>query len=363
VEVEIDLFTPVNLGGLVLPNRIVMAPLTRNRAGAGDVPLPIHANYYRQRATAGLIITEASPISPQGVGYPATPGIYSEAQISGWQGVTQSVHDAGGHIFQQLWHVGRISHPDLQPGGAIPVAPSAIRPEGEAVTPAGMLPFVTPRALEPDEIQAIVVQYAGAARNSLLAGFDGVEVHAANGYLIDQFLRDGSNRRTDDYGGTLENRTRFLREVLQAVCAAVGSERVGVRISPENRFNDMHDSQAHETFRYVAGLLEKFGLAYLHVVEGDVVAGGKDLDYGGIRTAFGGIYMANCRYDLARARQAIATGTADMVSFGTLYIANPDLVERFRTGATLNTPDPSTFYGGDEHGYTDYPFLDRVATG
>jgi N-ethylmaleimide reductase len=292
------------------------------------------------------------------VGYPATPGIYSEAQIAGWQGVTQAVHAAGGHIFQQLWHVGRISHPELQPGGAVPVAPSAIRPAGEAVTLTGMHPFVTPRALEQDEIQATVAQYATAARNALQAGFDGVEVHAANGYLIDQFLRDGSNRRTDGYGGSLENRSRFLHEVLQAVCEAVGADRVGVRISPENAFNDMRDSQAQETSLYVAELLSGSGLAYLHVVEGDMVSGEKNLDYGRIRTAFKGIYMANCRYDLARAQQAIAADAADMVSFGTLYIANPDLVERFRRGAALNTPDPETFYGGDEHGYIDYPFLD-----
>jgi len=352
-----DLFSPVNLGRLQLPNRIVMAPLTRNRAAAGDVPQAMHVIYYRQRATAGLIITEASPISPQGVGYPGTPGIYSEAQITGWQAVTQAVHEAGGHIFQQLWHVGRISHPDLQPGGAVPVAPSAIQPEGEAFTATGMQPFVTPRALEPDEIQAIVAQYATAARNALQAGCDGVEVHAANGYLIDQFLRDGSNQRTDNYGGSLENRSRLLREVLQAVCEAVGPDRVGVRISPENSFNDMRDSQPQETFESVAGLLNGFGLAYLHVVEGDMVAGVKSLDYGRIRAAFKGIYMANCRYDLTRAQQAIATGAADMVSFGTLYIANPDLVERFRQGAALNAPDPETFYGGDEHGYTDYPFM------
>jgi N-ethylmaleimide reductase len=356
---DTDLFSPISLGRLRLPNRIVMAPLTRNRAAPGDVPRSMHATYYSQRATAGLIITEASPISPQGVGYPGTPGIYSEAQIAGWQTVTEAVHDAGGHIFQQLWHVGRISHPDLQPGGTVPVAPSAIRPEGEAFTASGMQPFVTPRALETEEIQAIVAQYAVAARNALQAGFDGVEVHAANGYLIDQFLRDGSNRRTDDYGGSLENRSRILREVLHVVCEAVGAERVGVRISPENSFNDMHDSQPQETFESVAGLLGGLGPAYLHVVEGDMVSGQKRLDYGRIRAAFKGIYMANCRYDLPRAQQAISTGAADMVSFGALYIANPDLVKRFRTGAALNEPDPETYYGGDEHGYIDYPFLDE----
>jgi len=361
VELDTDLFTPISLGGLLLPNRVVMAPLTRNRAAAGDVPTQLHATYYRQRASAGLIISEASPISPQGVGYPGTPGIFSEAQVAGWQGVTQAVHDAGGHIFQQLWHVGRISHPDLQPGGALPVAPSAIRPEGEAFTPTGMQPFVTPRALEPDEIRAVVAQYASAARNSLEAGFDGVEVHAANGYLLDQFLRDGSNRRDDDYGGSLENRARLLREVLRSVCDALGSERVGVRISPENSFNDMRDSRPQETFLQLARMLQEFNLAYLHVVEGDMVSGSKSLDYAAIRAAFGGVYMANCRYDLERAQQAIASGAADMVSFGTLYIANPDLVERFRRGAALNAADPATFYGGDEHGYTDYPFLDAAA--
>jgi N-ethylmaleimide reductase len=353
-----DLFSPINLGGLRLPNRIVMAPLTRNRAAVGDVPQPMHATYYSQRATAGLIISEASPISPQGVGYPRTPGIYTEAQIAGWQGVTQAVHDAGGRIYQQLWHVGRISHPDLQPNGEIPVAPSAICPAGEAFTATGMQPFLTPRALEQDEIQAIVAQYARAARKSLQAGFDGVEVHAANGYLIDQFLRDGSNHRTDEYGGSLENRSRLLCEVLQAVCEAVGAERVGVRISPENSFNDMHDSKPQDTFEHVAEKLNGFGLVYLHVVEGDREGGGMHLDYRRIRTAFKSIYLANCGYDLARAQQAITTDAADMVSFGTLYIANPDLVERFRQGAELNTPDPDTFYGGDERGYIDYPPLD-----
>jgi N-ethylmaleimide reductase len=354
----IDLFSPISLGRLQLPNRIVMAPLTRNRAGAGDVPRPMHATYYRQRATAGLIITEASPISPQGVGYPGTPGIYSEAQIAGWQLVTQAVHSAGGHIFQQLWHVGRISHPDLQPGGAVPVAPSAIKPAGEAMTATGMQAFVTPRALERDEIHAIIAQYATAARNALQAGFNGVEVHAANGYLIDQFLRDGSNERTDEYGGSIENRSRLLREVLQAVCEAVGADRVGLRISPENSFNDMRDSHPEDTFLHVAEMLNAFEPAYLHVVEGDMVSGEKSLDYGRIRVAFRGVYMANCRYDLARAQHAIATDAADMVSFGALYIANPDLVERFKRGAVLTVPDPRTYYGGDEHGYTDYPFLD-----
>jgi N-ethylmaleimide reductase len=352
-----DLFSPLTVGRLVLSNRIVMAPLTRNRAAEGNVPQAMNVEYYRQRATAGLIITEATQISPQGVGYPATPGIHSAAQVAGWQAVTRAVHEAGGRIFLQLWHVGRISHPSLQPDGALPLAPSAIRPAGEAVTYDGMQAFVTPRALDADEIPAIVAQYAQAARNALQAGFDGVEIHAANGYLIDQFLRDGSNHRTDAYGGTLENRACFLREVTAAVCAEAGADRVGVRLSPENRFNDMQDSNPQATFNHAAALLGGFGLAYLHVVEGDVATGETGLDYGQVRAAFGGNYMANCKYDLARAQQAVQSGAADLVAFGTLYIANPDLVERFRKGAVLNTPDPDTFYGGDEHGYTDYPFL------
>jgi N-ethylmaleimide reductase len=352
-----DLFSPITAGRLALPNRIVMAPLTRNRAAGGNVPQAMNVEYYRQRATAGLIITEATQITPQGVGYPATPGIHSEAQVAGWLEVTRAVHAAGGRIFLQLWHVGRISHPSLQPDGALPLAPSAIRPAGEAVTYDGMQAFVTPRALDLDEIPGVVEQYAQAARNALQAGFDGVEVHAANGYLIDQFLRDGSNQRTDAYGGTLENRVRFLQEVTAAVCAVMGADRVGVRLSPENSFNDMHDSDPQTTFNHAAGVLSGFDLAYLHVVESDMITGSSSIDYSQIRTTFGGSYMANCKYDLARAQQAVQSGAADMVSFGTLYIANPDLVERFRSGAALNTPDPDTFYGGDEHGYTDYPFL------
>jgi len=354
----VDLFAPVTVGRLTLPNRIVMAPLTRNRAAAGGVPQAMNVEYYRQRASAGLIVSEASPISPQGIGYPGTPCIYSAAQVAGWREVVAAVHAAGGHIFLQLWHVGRISHPSLQADGQPPVAPSAIRPAGEAITHEGMQPFVTPRALAAEELPEIVQHYVRASRNALEAGFDGVEIHAANGYLIDQFLRDGSNRRTDAYGGSLENRSRLLQEITTAVCAAVGADRVGVRLSPENSFNDMHDSTAQQTFNHVAGLLADFGLAYLHVVEGDMMSGERQLDYGAIRSRFGGIYMANCKYDLVRAQQALQSAAADLVSFGALYIANPDLVERFRQGAVLNAPDPETFYGGDEHGYTDYPFLD-----
>lgn len=355
----VDLFVPVTVGRLILPNRIVMAPLTRNRAAAGGVPQAMNVEYYRQRASAGLIISEASPISPQGIGYPGTPCIYSTAQVAGWREVVTAVHDAGGHMFLQLWHVGRISHPSLQPDGQLPVAPSAIRPAGEAITYEGMQPFVTPRALATEELPEIVQHYVRASRLALEAGFDGVEIHAANGYLIDQFLRDGSNQRTDTYGGSLENRMRLLQEITTAVCAAVGADRVGVRLSPENSFNDMHDSAAQQTFNHVAGQLGSYGLAYLHVVEGDMMSGGRQIDYDAIRNRFGGVYMANCKYDLVRAQQVLQSGGADMVSFGTLYIANPDLVERFRRGTALNTPDPETFYGGDEHGYTDYPFLDH----
>jgi N-ethylmaleimide reductase len=264
---EKNLFTPVQLGAYELPNRIVMAPLTRNRAGEGNVPHSLNVLYYQQRASAGLIITEASQISPQGIGYPATPGIHSTEQISGWQQVTQAVHQKGGRIFLQLWHVGRISHPSLQPDGALPVAPSAIQPQGDAMTYEGMQPFVTPRALELDEIAGIVDQYRQAAKNAQEAGFDGVEVHGANGYLLDQFLRDGSNHRADAYGGSVENRARLLLEVTQAVVDVWGADRVGVRLSPSSTFNDMDDSDPRATFGYAIQALNALNLAYLHLLE------------------------------------------------------------------------------------------------
>ncbi len=354
-----DLFTPVPLGDLELSNRIVMAPLTRNRAGDGNVPQPMAVEYYRQRASAGLIITEASQISPQGVGYPATPGIYSPEQVAGWRKVTRAVHTEGGHIFIQLWHVGRISHPSLQPAGALPVAPSAIRPQGQAITYEGPQDFVEPQALEKEEIKTIVQQFREAAENAMAAGFDGVEIHAANGYLIDQFLRDGSNHRTDEYGGSVENRCRFLNEVLDAVLSVMDSSRVGVRISPENEFNDMYDSDPQATFDYVAEMLAPRNLAYLHVIERNMVNGESKLDYKKLKSLFAGHYMANSGYTLETAQAAITKGEADSVSFGALYIANPDLVARFMERAPLNTPDPDTFYGGDEHGYTDYAFLEQ----
>lgn len=352
-----DVFSPYTIGSLKLKNHFVMAPLTRNRAGAGNVPQEINAVYYKQRAGAGLIISEATQISPQGVGYPGTPGIHSKEQIKGWKKVTDAVHDNGGLIFCQLWHVGRISHPKLQPGGATPVAPSAIRPKGEAFTLEGMLPFETPRALETHEVEAIVGQYATAAKNALEAGFDGVEIHAANGYLIDQFIRDGSNQRKDRYGGKLENRLRFLKEVVEAVVAAIPADKVGVRLSPENTFNDIHDTDPKTTFNAVADMLSGYGLAYMHVVEGDFMTGEAHLDYHELKKRFKGTYMANGGYDLKRAKTSLEKKEADLVSIGKLFIANPDLVERFEKGAPLNTPDDTTFYGGGVEGYTDYPFL------
>lgn len=360
-----ELLAPARLGALRLPNRVVMAPLTRIRAGAEGVPADINAAYYAQRATAGLIITEGSPVSPQGVGYPGTPGIFTDDQAAGWRHVTDSVHGKGGHIFLQLWHVGRISHPSLQPGGALPVAPSAIRPAGDAFTEGGLVPYVEPRALDADELPGIVAQHAEAAANAKRAGFDGVEIHAANGYLLDQFLRDRTNKRRDAYGGPLENRARLLLEVTAAVTKVFPADRVGVRLSPINTFNDIGDSDPEATFGYVAHALNRFPLAYLHVVETDVTGSAANLNFdkGMIRAAFDGAYIANGGYTRDRAVDAIAAGAADFVSFGAPYVANPDLVERFAAEAPLNTPDPETFYGGDAHGYTDYPTLADLSQG
>lgn len=359
--VDSPLFAPFRLGPLTLPNRIVMAPMTRNRAGEGNVPTPLNAEYYRQRASAGLIVTEGSQVSPQGTGYPGTPGIHTDAQVEGWRRVTDAVHQAGGRIFLQLWHVGRISHPSLQPDGALPIAPSAMAPRGEAFTPSGPQPFVTPRALETDEIPAVVAQFADGARRALAAGFDGVEIHGANGYLIDQFLRDGTNRRTDRYGGSVANRARFLLEVAEAVAGVFGPERVGVRLSPWNDFNDMRDSDPRATFRYAARALAPLGLAYLHVVEpvGGLPAGEAPLAPE-LKAAFGGPLMINGGYTRALAEEALGRGEADLVSFGAWFLANPDLPARLARNAALNPPDPATFYGGDHRGYTDYPALDAA---
>ncbi|WP_420137368.1 alkene reductase, partial [Sphingomonas sp.] len=323
------LFQPTRLGALQLANRVVMAPLTRSRALAGDVPRPSAATYYAQRASAGLIISEATHISADAKGYAWTPGCYTDDQIAAWRRVTDAVHANGGTIVVQLWHVGRISHPSLQPGGAQPVAPSAVTPEGQAFTERGFQPHAEPRALERDEIRRIVDDFAHAAAMARTAGFDGVEIHGANGYLIDQFLRDGSNHRTDDYGGSIENRARFLFEVVDAVTAAIGADRTGLRLSPVTPVNDARDSDPAPLFLHAVEGLNRFGLAYLHMIEGatggprDIVPG---FDFGVLRRAFKGPYMANNGYDLASGEAALAAGHADAIAFGRPFIANPDLV-------------------------------------
>ncbi|WP_455205208.1 alkene reductase [Kaarinaea lacus] len=356
-----DLFSPVTIGDLELANRMVMAPMTRNRANEYNAPHALTAEYYRQRATAGLIITEASQVSAEGVGYPGTPGIYNDEQVAGWKLVTDAVHSKGGKIFIQLWYCGRISHPDLLPNNAIPVSSSAIKPEGEAVTFEGMKPFVTPRALDASEIAAIVAQYKHAAQMAQKAGFDGVEVHGANGYLIDQFLRDGSNIRSDEYGGSVENRMRILNEVLDAVISVWPSQRVGVRLTPENSFNSMSDSNPLEHFKYFIAQLNSRNLAYVHVLEGDMMTKKASINYRALRNAYNGVYMANNGYDKYRAETSIANGDSDLVAFGIPFLANPDLVYRYQNNLSLNEPNQETFYGGNENGYTDYPFVDEVA--
>ncbi|HEX4041542.1 MAG TPA: alkene reductase [Xanthobacteraceae bacterium] len=354
------LLSPFTLGPLTLPNRVVMAPMTRNRAGPGNIPGALNATYYAQRASAGLIVSEATQVSPQGLGYPGTPGIHSPEQVEGWKLVTDAVHRAGGRIFLQLWHVGRISHPSLQPAGALPVAPSAIVPTGQAWTLEGMKPYVTPHALELAEIAGIVEDFRRGARHAREAGFDGVELHGANGYLVDQFLRDATNRRSDAYGGSPQNRVRFLAEVTQAIVGEWGGEHVGVRLSPTNPYNDIADSNPAATFTVAVGALARFGLAYLHIVEpaaGDPVAAGEMPDLKFFRKLWRGVLIGNKGYDLVRANAVIADGTADLVSFATLFLANPDLPERFLRDGPFNPPDRKTFYGGGATGYTDYPPL------
>jgi len=365
------LFEPYSLGRHALKNRIVMAPLTRCRAGQpGNVPTDLNARYYAQRASAGLIVSEATQVSRQGQGYAWTPGIHTPEQVIGWRSVADAVHRAGGLIFMQLWHVGRISHPALQPDGQFPVAPSAIRPSGTAfiVNERGegeMVPFVTPRALATEEIPGMVKQYAHGASNALEAGMDGVEIHAANGYLLDQFLNTSSNHRTDDYGGPVENRTRLLMEVVEAVCRIWGSQRVGVRLSPLGTFNDMGDDNPEELFGYVAEQLNHFNLAYLHLVEPEMARdpASPAFDPRGpammtlIREKYQGTLIVCGGYDHARAVACLEEKRADLVAFGRLFIANPDLPERFRRNAGLNPPDESTYYGGGAKGYVDYPTL------
>ena len=361
LTVDSDLFHAVQFGRYRLANRIVMAPLTRSRASEDGVPTSLMAQYYAQRATAGLIIAEGTNISPQGRGYAFTPGIYNDAQIDGWQQVTQAVHARGGRIFPQLWHVGRVSHPSLQPGGALPVAPSALCPEATSYTAAGFQPCVMPRALTGEEIPGIVEQYRVAARNALAAGFDGVEIHAANGYLIEQFLRDSTNRRTDAYGGSREHRARLLLEVVEAVAAVCGGDRVGIRLSPLSPVNGAAlDSDPLGTYSYVVEQLNAFDLGFIHVIEGvtqgpRAVPGGFDMQI--LRSLFKGLYIANNGYDLQMAMEARRQKQADLIAFGRLYISNPDLVERLQASAPLNAPDRATFFGGGAAGYTDYPAL------
>lgn len=338
-----------------------MAPLTRRRAGDGNVPTDLNARYYGQRASAGLIIAEASQIMPEGQGYPNTPGIHSRDQIKGWRKVTDAIHRRDGLCFLQLWHVGRHSHPLLQPGMKLPVAPSAIPMQGMIRTPLGYRPHVTPRALELHEIPGIIAQYAQAARNALEAGFDGVEIHGANGYLLDQFLEDGSNKRTDAYGGSIQNRARLMLEVTEAVCEAVGKERVGLRLSPSGLKMDMSDTNPVETFSYVVKELNKFDLVYLHLLEPVMVPlGPQHTNYLPLVTPYfrglwNGTLISNGGYDADGARKVLEHGHADIIAFGKAYISNPDLVERVAEGYDFAPWDKDTFYGGDERGYIDYP--------
>lgn len=374
-----NLFDPCTAGALRLASRIVMAPLTRNRA-PGALANARMATYYRQRANpatgAGLIITEATAISHQGQGYADVPGIWSDAQVASWKQVTDAVHAEGGKIVMQLWHVGRVSHTSLQPGGAAPVAPSAITAKTKTVLLVnGQAQFVdtsTPRALDAAELPGIVQDYRRAAANAIAAGFDGVEVHAANGYLIDQFLRSGSNQRGDAYGGSIENRARFLHEVMSAVVAEIGGDRTGIRLSPVTPANDASDDHPQPLFEHVVRLLGPMGLAYVHVIEGstggprDHQQGAQAFDYAALRQAYTaakgqGVWMLNNGYDLPLAEQALAQG-ADLVAFGRPFIANPDLGARLKQGGPFNTPDRKTFYGGDDTGYTDYPFLQQGST-
>ncbi|MBK1882815.1 alkene reductase [Luteolibacter pohnpeiensis] len=346
------LYDPVKIGAWELPNRIVMAPLTRCRASEGRVPNDLMAEYYVQRASAGLIISEATSISPQGVGYPDTPGIWSEEQVEGWKKVTSAVHAAGGHIVLQLWHVGRVSDP-VYLDGELPVAPSAIAPQGHVSLIRPMKPFVTPRALEISELPSIVEAYRKGAENAKLAGFDGVEIHGANGYLLDQFLQDHTNKRTDEYGGSIENRARLMLEVTDAVVSVWGADRVGMHLAPRRDSHDMADSTPEETFTYVAAELGKRGIAFICTREKQADDSISPL----MKKAFGGPYIANEKFTRETAEAIVADGGAEAVAFGVPYIANPDLVERLQKAAPLNEADPSTFYGQGGKGYTDYPTL------
>lgn len=355
-----DLFEPVNMGALGLANRIVMAPVTRSRYAEDGIPSELHALYYAQRASAGLIIAEATNISAQGRGYAATPGIWSEEQVAGWKKVTDAVHAAGGKIVSQLWHVGRFSSVELQPGGAAPVAPSAIKAEGDTYTVDGFVPVSMPRALETDEIPGIIEQYKRAAENAKRAGFDGVEVHSANSYLLDQFLRDSTNQRTDQYGGSIENRARLTLEVTEAIVKIWGNERVGIRLSPvtPDAGNTPPDSNVMGMYGYLIQQLNKFDLAYLHFVEGATATSREvpaDVDMDALSAQFNGPFIGNNNYDLEMAIDRRAQGKIDAVAFGRLFISNPDLVERMRRGAELTIAPRESYYGGGAKGYTDWP--------
>jgi N-ethylmaleimide reductase len=350
----------MQLGTLTLSNRIVMAPLTRSRAGKGDVQGPMNAEYYAQRSSAGLIISEATQISQQGKGYAFTPGIYTEKQTEGWKLVTDAVHHQKGLIFAQLWHVGRISHPDLQADNQLPVAPSAIQPAGKAYTETGFKDFVTPRALETNEIPGIVEQYVHAAQCAKRAGFDGIEIHAANGYLLEQFLSDKTNKRTDIYGGSIACRARLLLEVMEAMCSVWPAERVGIRLSPVSHANDIDDSTPMETFSYVVKQLNPLGLSYIHCVEGETIGPRSipdNFSFATLRSLYKGVYMANNGYDLQMALKARADNSVDLICFGRPFIGNPDLVERLKTGAELVEAPRETWYGNGAKGYTDWPAL------
>lgn len=361
------LLRPADLGDLRLPNRTIMAPMTRNRAGSGLAPTDLNATYYAQRAGAGLVITEATPVEPRGHGYPNIPGIYTDAQERGWRLVTDAVHRRDGRIFQQLWHSGRINHPLTMPDGERPVAPSAIRPDGSIATSEGEKEFQRPRSLETDEVRNIVQRFGEAAERSRRAGFDGVELHAANGYLVDQFLRDGTNRRTDRYGGDLEGRLRFLREVVDALLEVWGGRRVGVRLSPVSSFNDMSDSDPERTFARAAEVLDGRGIAYLHLVEPESpkppTSGEHGPAFSAIRDAFAGPLVANGGYDRESGNRVIRDGYADLVSFARSFLANPDLTLRFAEELPLNEPDPESFYGGGAEGYIDYPTWRELQAG
>ena len=357
-----DLFDPFQLGPYRLKNRAVMSPMTRSRS-PGAVPNRMNEAYYAQRAGAGLIIVESTAVTAQGLGWINSPGIFTADQIRGWRGVTEAVHAAGSRIFMQLWHAGRCSHVSVLPGGQSPIAPSVVPSRGRSNTLLGRVQHSPPRALELGEMPQLVEQYCRAAENALAAGFDGVEIHAANGYLLDQFLRDSTNHRTDAYGGTPENRSRIVWEIARGVAKVCGRERVGLRVSPTNTHHDMSDSDPEALYLTLATGLNDIGPVYLHVVEGATPPGAPQLpfDYDRLRRTFRGNYIANNGYTLERARHALATGHADLVAFGRLYVANPDLVERLRRGAPLNPLRSEGLYDGDMHGYIDYPTLNPEA--